>query len=68
MSGVLCRKYQAGVCHCERSEAISNVTIAFSAYNAGDCHGPSGLAMTECGAFLQSMSGAILACTGEKRL
>ena len=43
-----------GVCHCERSEAISNATMAYSAYNAGDCHGPSGLAMTDRGAFRQN--------------
>jgi dipeptidase len=54
---MLCRKHRAGVCHCERSEAISNATMAFSAHNARDCHGPSGLAMTDCGGFLQSKSG-----------
>ena len=38
------------MCHCERSEAISNGTTAFFAYNTEDCHGPSGLAMTVDGA------------------
>jgi hypothetical protein len=28
----------------------------FFAYNARDCHGPSGLAMTDYGGFLQSVS------------
>ena len=35
-------------------EAISNTTMAFSARHTGDCHGPSGLAMTFCKGFLQN--------------
>ncbi|HUT45554.1 MAG TPA: hypothetical protein VMX36_04680, partial [Sedimentisphaerales bacterium] len=62
MLQLLCRKHHDGICHCERSEAISNATMPFvpygvpkTTYNAGDCHGPSGLAVTDCGDFLQSM-------------
>ncbi len=51
---MLCRKHQARGRHCERSEAISDVAMDFSAYQARDCHGPSGLAMTFCKGFLQS--------------
>ena len=53
---MLYRKHQARVCHCERSEAISNVTRALFAYTAIDCHGPLGLAMTFRATFLQNMS------------
>jgi len=35
-------------------EAISKTTMAFSACNARDCHGPSGLAMTFSKGFQQS--------------
>ncbi|MGB2809550.1 MAG: neutral/alkaline non-lysosomal ceramidase N-terminal domain-containing protein, partial [Sedimentisphaerales bacterium] len=34
----------------------TNATMAFSAHNARDCHGPSGLAMTFRATFLQNMS------------
>jgi len=34
--------------------------MTFSAYNAGDCHGPSGLAMTNYRAFQQSKYGTFL--------
>jgi len=51
---MLYRKHQARDRHCERSEAISNTTVAFSAYHGRDCHGPSGLAMTFCKGSLQS--------------
>jgi hypothetical protein len=46
---LLCNRQQANASHCERSEAISNTPMAFSAHNARDCRGPSGLAMTSCG-------------------
>ena len=67
---MFCRKHRAGVFHCEPfdyaqdklREAISNATMAFSSSYAGDCHGPSGLAMTDCGSFLQSISDRFYPC------
>ncbi len=49
-----CRKHQARDRHCERSEAISDSTMAFADYHARDCHGLSGLAMTFCKVFYRA--------------
>jgi len=53
------KKHCDWICHCEPfdfaqdklREAISNATMVFSAYNTEDCHGPAGLAMTDCRGF-----------------